>query len=132
MKPSFIGDSTSVKKIPIVHVHFLLSNLENFHLTGLDRSWCSYPTQDVVRRVGQKHLSSQILSQCPERGHPNVRSRSQVGTIFELEQNFCPTLPDDAPARCAWSLHEVLIKSLRPSVLVRLQGSVHSLALSHH
>ena len=129
MKPSFIGDSTSVKKIPIVHVHFLLSNLENFHWTGLG---LGVPTQDVVRRVEQKHLSSQILSRCPERGHPNVRSRSQVGTLFELEQNFCPTLPDDAPARCAWSLHEVLIKSLRPSVLVRLQGSVHSLALSHH
>ena len=29
-------------------------------------------------------------------------------------------------------IYEVLIKSLRPSVLVRLQGSVHSLALSHH
>ena len=42
MKPSFIGDSTSVKKIPIVHVHFLLSNLENFHLTGLGLG-CSYP-----------------------------------------------------------------------------------------
>ena len=131
MKPSFIGDSTSVKKIPIVHVHFLLSNLENFHLTGLG---LGVPTQDVVRRVEQKHLSSQILSQCPERGHPNVRSRSQVGTIFELGRKTYAqrTLPDDAPARCAWSLHEVLIRSLRPSVLVRLQGSVHSLALSHH
>ena len=31
MKPSFTGDSTSVKKIRIVHVHFLLSNVENFH-----------------------------------------------------------------------------------------------------